>query len=166
MNKKGFTLVELLIVIGIIALLAILVLVSLNTTHQRSRDTKRITDIKQVQLALEMYWNDNANYPAVTTGTSNWKSFGEELKNWLPMFPSDPVAKQSYTYIVNPENTDQYILAATLEKDSHEGLQQDVDGFVGAGWLMIDSSGKSEAVAAGGFDCADPVYCIAGDATK
>ena len=166
MNNKGFTLVELLIVIGIIALLAILVLASLNTTHQRSRDTKRITDVKQIQLAMEMYWNDNANYPAVIPGQTTWKSFGDELHSGFVSFPVDDVKGHTYTYIVNPENTDQYFLAATLEKKTHESLAADVDGFVGSNWVMVHSDGTSETVPAGGFDCGDPVYCVAGDATK
>lgn len=64
MNKKGFTLIELLVVIAIIGLLSTLSVLALNSARARSRDAKRITDIKQIQTALEMYYNDAGYYPA------------------------------------------------------------------------------------------------------
>ncbi|MBA3047045.1 prepilin-type N-terminal cleavage/methylation domain-containing protein [Patescibacteria group bacterium] len=62
-NKKGFTLVELLVVIAIIGLLSTLAVVALNNARQKSRDARRVADIKQVQTALEMYYNDRNGYP-------------------------------------------------------------------------------------------------------
>ena len=68
-NKKGFTLIELLVVIAIIGLLSTLAIVSLNSARQKSRDAKRVADIKQIQTALELYYNDNFGYPPdVTSG--------------------------------------------------------------------------------------------------
>ena len=64
MNKKGFTLIELLVVIAIIGLLSTLSVLALNGARARARDAKRIADIKQIQTALEMYYNDNNSYPA------------------------------------------------------------------------------------------------------
>lgn len=63
MNKKGFTLVELLVVIAIIGVLSTLAVVSLNNARQKSRDAKRISDIKQIQTALELYFIDEQSYP-------------------------------------------------------------------------------------------------------
>ena len=62
-NKKGFTLIELLVVIAIIGLLSTMSVLALNSARARARDAKRISDIKQIQTALEMYYNDNNNYP-------------------------------------------------------------------------------------------------------
>ena len=59
-NQKfltGFTLIELLVVIAIIGLLATIVMVSLNTARGKARDARRMGDIKQMMLALEMYYD-------------------------------------------------------------------------------------------------------------
>ncbi len=63
MKKKGFTLIELLVVIAIIGLLSTLAVVALNSARLKARDAKRIADIKQIQTALELYYNDNNGYP-------------------------------------------------------------------------------------------------------
>ena len=62
-NKQGFTLIELLVVIAIIGLLSTLSIVALNNARARSRDARRVSDVKQVQTALELYYNDNGPYP-------------------------------------------------------------------------------------------------------
>jgi len=68
MNKKrGFTLVELLVVIAIIGLLSTLAFISLNSARAKARDAKRVSDVRQIQSALELYYNDQStpSYPAV-----------------------------------------------------------------------------------------------------
>lgn len=67
-SNKGFTLIELLVVIAIIGLLSTLAVVALNSARQKSRDSKRVADIKQVQTALELYFADQNGYPASPTG--------------------------------------------------------------------------------------------------
>ena len=62
-TSKGFTLVELLVVIAIIGLLSTLAVVALNSARQKSRDSKRVADMKQIQTALELYYADNNAYP-------------------------------------------------------------------------------------------------------
>jgi prepilin-type N-terminal cleavage/methylation domain-containing protein len=61
--RKGFTLIELLVVIGIIALLSTLAVVALNNAREKSRDAKRVADVKQIQTALELYFQDQNAYP-------------------------------------------------------------------------------------------------------
>ena len=55
-HAKGFTLIELLVVIAIIGLLATLAVVAFGNARKKARDTKRITDIKQMGKAVELYW--------------------------------------------------------------------------------------------------------------
>ncbi|HNX10612.1 MAG TPA: FISUMP domain-containing protein [bacterium] len=64
-SKKAFTLIELLVVIAIIGILATISVIALNNARAKSRDAKRIGDIKQVSTALELFFNDKNRYPTV-----------------------------------------------------------------------------------------------------
>lgn len=68
-NQKGFTLIELLVVLLIIGLLATISVVALGTARAKGRDTRRLTDVKGIQNALELYFLDNNAYPAVASAT-------------------------------------------------------------------------------------------------
>ena len=99
-NKKGFTLIELLVVIAIIGLLSTMSVLALNSARARARDAKRIADIKQIQTALEMYYNDNNTYPAAAVATTT--ALVPYLKTWptapLPADGSCDTTNNTYTY--------------------------------------------------------------------
>lgn len=62
--KKAFTVIEILIVIGIIAILTVIILPSLNNIRAKNRDTERISDIATIRLGLSLYYNQNdTGYP-------------------------------------------------------------------------------------------------------
>jgi prepilin-type N-terminal cleavage/methylation domain-containing protein len=63
MKQRGFTLIELLMVIAIIGILSTIVMVNITSARQKSRDAKRIADIKNIQLSLEQYYADHLYYP-------------------------------------------------------------------------------------------------------
>ena len=96
-NKAGFTLIELLVVIAIIGLLASVVLLALNSARSKSRDAKRLADIRQFASAMELYFNDNNSYP--TTSTSGQLVAGQTLgapnmtPTYIGLIPSAPTPR-------------------------------------------------------------------------
>jgi prepilin-type N-terminal cleavage/methylation domain-containing protein len=85
-NSKGFTIVELLIVIVVIGILAALVLNSFRGVQERARDTKRRTDINSQASQLEVYYTDNGGYPIESdVATDSWiqnNLKGADLNAW------------------------------------------------------------------------------------
>ncbi len=140
-GQKGFTLIELLVVIAIIGILATIVLVSLNTAREKARDVRRVSDMRQVALALEMYYDDNTSYPG-SNGSNAWSAMQTALEpDYMTSVPSDP-ANSDYEYWVDSSGQN-YVLNATLESGSNAQLNDDVDG--------------TDVL---GCNCADPEYCI------
>ena len=66
-GRSGFTLIELLVVIAIIGILSTLAVVALNSARQRSRDAKRVSDIRQIQTSLELGYAEIGGYPPAPT---------------------------------------------------------------------------------------------------
>ncbi len=120
-EKRGFTLIELLVVIAIIGILSSVVLASLQTARAKSRDAKRISDLRQVQLALELYYDVNRAYPsAITTATL-------VTPGYIPSIPTDPTTGVSYKYSVRNATCTSYHLGADLEQTSNIALNNDSD---------------------------------------
>lgn len=128
-NKKGFTLIELLVVIAIIGILASVVLASLNSARRKSRDARRLSDIKQIQIALEMSFDGADTYPVGAIGAARTALQATTCAGTaacMTVVPKDPLAGVDYLY-VNVGAT-AYILGATLEDTSNPALDQDYDG--------------------------------------
>lgn len=102
-KKQAFTLIELLVVIAIIGILATLAVVSLQNARSRARDSKRIADVKQMQTALELYFNDWNTYP---TSSSIATSIASGTSIYMATVPTAPTpvdgscvtASNTYTY--------------------------------------------------------------------
>lgn len=114
----GFTLIELLVVIAIIGVLASVVLASLNTARKKARDARRVADIKQIQLALELYFDSQGNtYPATVAALVT--------NNYLPTEPKDPLTAAIYPYAFCSATS--YHLGATMEQTGGSALASDID---------------------------------------
>lgn len=151
-SQKGFTLVELLVVIAIIGVLASVVLASLNSARKKSRDAKRVADIKQIQLALELFFDSRGNtYPETL----------EELKpQYLPVEPKDPLGNTA-SYPYKKCSATLYHLGASLEEGTNPSLGTDRDaGPLCAGDPIDDGAGPPfDDVKCRDADPAVPGYC-------
>jgi prepilin-type N-terminal cleavage/methylation domain-containing protein len=103
--KKGFTLVELLVVISIIATLTAILLPNFMGARERARDAQKIQDAYAIKNALRMYYNDNQAYP-IPVGTGNTIAIPTSY-----MAPSG----LGYTYSQTPTSTDNFIIRVPLE---------------------------------------------------
>jgi general secretion pathway protein G len=105
-NNNGFTLIELLVVIAIIGILSSVVLASLKSARIKARDARRIADIKQIQLALQLFYDSKRYYPpsgncGSTVPNSVWCNSVQSVSNghWIRngsndltgFIPSDPI---------------------------------------------------------------------------
>jgi len=146
-SNRGFTLIELLVVIAIIGILSSVVLASLNSARQKSRDAKRISDIKQLQLALELYFDANGTYPPTLAPLS--------AGGFISQVPTDPVGTgttaANYSYVplatssataVCPTATPCmfYALGAGLEQAGHAAHGGDADKVVGTGGAVFNGA--------------------------
>lgn len=126
-NRKGFTLIELLVVIAIIGILSTLAVVALNSARQKSRDAKRVSDIKQVQTALELYFGDQNAYPvaatAVDLGTTGYTTLSSgggfagtaTGTTYMGQVPSNPTPGGAAYQYVSTSGSGTYSLTFTLE---------------------------------------------------
>jgi prepilin-type N-terminal cleavage/methylation domain-containing protein len=124
-NQKGFTLIELLIVIAVIGILASVVLVGLGPIQKQGRDARRISDLKQIQNGLELYYNKSGQYPP----QPSWGVFPESaLINagiGISNIPKDPNPNQSYSY-ESLNNGLGYCLGAKLEDANNPNWKRSV----------------------------------------
>ena len=128
-RQRGFTLVELLIVISIIGILAGFLFVNFANVRERGRDSRRKHDLAEIKTALRLYYNDYQGYPSAS-GTlilgcgadsdslvaCNWgESFAIGSTVYMEL-PIDPVNAGQYVYQYTPVvGGEDFLLEAYLE---------------------------------------------------
>ena len=156
-NQKGFTLVELLVVIAIIGILATLLLLQLGVARQRARDAKRIADTNQVRTALELYFDDNGQYPQVAAHTGLVAGL---VPKYLTLLPLDPLNISPHLYGYAFNGNTKFHLWAELEQWA-QALNSDSDiNSTAGGWTGQTANGALDAktgCATGGAS-ADCIY--------
>jgi type IV pilus assembly protein PilA len=144
-STAGFTLIELLVVIAIIGLLSSVVFASLNTARAKARDSRRMADLRQIEIALEFNYDLYGAYTqteimcidtsdggdgacGAAGGTGDWDA-NSDLRDlitdgFMSTLPLDPINDSTYRYTYEPLNTGQngytspgqgYNLCTTLE---------------------------------------------------
>ncbi|MEI7451752.1 MAG: prepilin-type N-terminal cleavage/methylation domain-containing protein [Candidatus Falkowbacteria bacterium] len=110
-NKRGFTLIELLVVIAIIAILATIAVIALQNARAKARDARRVADVKQVQTALELFFNDKQRYPTADEfgvgsiySTSSLGTTTYMAMIPTPPSPADGPCSSTSAYIYNPSS--------------------------------------------------------------
>ncbi len=139
-KQSGFTIVELLIVIVVIAILAAITIVAYNGIQQRARDSQRKSAVAAIQKALEMYRVDNGGYPtcvanvtyqvggARTSCSAESAAFtGSLVPKYLSAVPPDPISIGDYRFlyifgsrkmtdvVYTGDMSDNYILGVSYE---------------------------------------------------
>lgn len=149
-TRKGFTLIELLVVIAIIGILSSVVLASLSTARQKSRDAKRISDVGQIQLALELYFDQSQSYPSTTPGGYSGTDAAIQLLEATQFMPQTPIppsgGSPNYIYhgitlaggvadCTGPACLS-YVVSVALEREDNAVLRTDADIVTTGGTAM------------------------------
>mgnify|MGYP001399066370 CR=1 FL=1 len=100
---RAFTLIELLVVIAIIGVLSSVVLVSVNASRRKSKDARRVADLKTINTAIQLYYDDFGRYQKAPifgfptwSECAQWGSHAPEdvipglVPDYLKVFPTDP----------------------------------------------------------------------------
>lgn len=150
--KKAYTLIEMLMVVAIIGILASSILIGLGSTRSKARDTRRITDLKSTQTALELYYSKYGVYPSMTPGSNEtweWSELTDVLTSdetglKLSKIPKDPLNNNEHKYMYATDGQS-YVLGVKMETKD-QSLDDDLDGSI----LGMDC----------GDELGDEIYCI------
>ncbi|PIR83481.1 hypothetical protein COU19_00050 [Candidatus Kaiserbacteria bacterium CG10_big_fil_rev_8_21_14_0_10_56_12] len=151
-REKGFTLIELLVVIAIIGVLSSVVLASLNSARAKARDARRLSDMRSVVNALDLYAIDhNGVYPGTPITTSCGASCLSNVTGlvdggYVSALPSDPNpsfsgTSKDYRYCLAGGAHQSYILLIRTETLSHSSWcrPQTPVTSTACGWQIFDS---------------------------
>lgn len=129
-KESGFTIVELLIVIVVIAILAAITIVAYSGIQEKAKFSKVQQDLKSMQKLIELYKGENGSYP--TTGgvwsysAASPNSFIPSLiptyTNALPRFTADSTVDNGHCYVYNSNGTDYKLIR--LGQPSLSSLEQ------------------------------------------
>lgn len=133
--RKGFTLIELVIVFGIISVIATATIAVLDpvTQFKKASDARKKSDLSQVSKVVETYYQDHGRYPENgSSGDFRIKAldgtmvdWGESWSPYITQLPKDPFApSKNYVYFATPDGQ-AYYLYATLDLDNDPQLCDD-----------------------------------------
>ncbi len=127
-SQYGFTLIELLVVIAIIGLLASVIIAAVSSTRVGARDARRISDIRQIRYALELYRNDFNTYPSCLVAGGSCTTILQNAK-YMSTVPKDPSTDLPYSYagLGSGATCSSYHLGTSLEDKRNKALLTGID---------------------------------------
>ena len=168
-NKKGFTLVELLVVISIISLLTSIVLASLNDARKKARDSARISSVLQVQKALAMYFSENGHYPTYNGAAA----LGQLVAgNYISAVDANTIAYQVFSSDsnmspicfangnANISNCQTYRLGIALEDRTNKILSSSINDYSSATVGKVDLKSDTCFYVNGVYDPSGTSLCF------
>jgi general secretion pathway protein G len=135
--KSGFTIVELVITMVVIAILAGIVIVSYGSIQSGARDAERESHITQLKIALQKYYADNSTYPDVCSGGSatpcSISELTDALGSYIDVIPHDPRwdedSEDDYQYIRGDVENSAYGLRVVYEIDGECKTGKNLDEY-------------------------------------
>jgi prepilin-type N-terminal cleavage/methylation domain-containing protein len=119
-NQSGFTLIELIIVIAILAILLIIGFMSWRNQFDKAKDADRKNDLQRLSIAFEDYYNDHDCYPTSEI-LQNCES--SELQPYLQSVPCDPLTRTCYCYLTDGSDCPQdYRLLSSLDNTADPAI--------------------------------------------
>lgn len=117
--KKGFTLLEMLVVIGIIAILVSLGFASYSTVQKKARDAKRQGDLKAAQQTMEQCYSVNSfQYPIISGSPGTITATCPAPNTSITFTLTDPIDSGTYRYTVTSTTSSDYTISADIESST------------------------------------------------
>lgn len=129
-RQRGFTLIELMVVVAIIGILAVIALPAMRTAPLKAREAVLKADLYQIRSCIDQYLGDKGQYPESIDGLVD--------AGYLRFVPVDPITRSSETWIE--------IQATPTDTEELEPLDDDLGGTIG----IIDVKSGAEGVALDG----------------
>jgi len=163
-NNKGFTLVELLIVVAILAILIIVSLASLTKERTKAQDAKIKADLHSLKIAFENYYNDNNCYPPAAWFDDASDCESSNLSPYLKTLPCDPRTSMPFVLETDPTTCTWfkfYAQITNLGDPQYKNFYDQNNNLLGTYAVSSDnislynSSSNSSIV----YDPNNPYYC-------
>lgn len=137
-SMSGFTIVELLVVIVVIAILASISMVAFNGVQQRARDSQRKSDIATIQKVLAIYYSDKGGYPACNGGVYKGTSGSVQVCTLSdPDVTAELVPNYMSKTLVDPRNTSSYVYNYALGyKLGADGCASDWSSYLTTNYVI------------------------------